>query len=290
MGTISKLDGVAIADIAKVDGIAIADISKIIGQEAGSPFDPDAEAFFTAAGITDATQKSAVDTLVLALKSASIWTKMFAIYPFVGSTSTNHKYNLKDTTAYTLTFASGVTHSIAGMLINVGSAEYADTGFIPSSHWSSVSDASTGIYQSLTTAQNFQNWGVASAVGIIGWSNSGAGSLYPLINDTTYASVTSGSYADRIGFQQITRNTGGTSGKFLKLHNNVVTNPSFWSSGNTLSGSNIWIGRSNGGSRNGTSSNYFTFAYIGEGLSSTELDDYYTAVQAFNTTLSREHT
>jgi len=62
----------------------------------GLGLDPDALAFLTAAGITDATITAAIDTLVLDLKGYGIWTKMKAIYPFVGGTATTHKYNLKD--------------------------------------------------------------------------------------------------------------------------------------------------------------------------------------------------
>jgi hypothetical protein len=48
-----------------------------------SAVDADALAFITAAGITDATQQSAINQLVITLKGLSIWTKMKAIYPFV---------------------------------------------------------------------------------------------------------------------------------------------------------------------------------------------------------------
>jgi len=51
----------------------------------GTSLDPDAAAFLTAAGITDPTQQSAINTLVLSLKADGLWTKMKAIYPFVDS-------------------------------------------------------------------------------------------------------------------------------------------------------------------------------------------------------------
>ena len=47
-------------------------------------YDSDAQAFFTASGITDLTQKNAVNQLVLDLKSNSLWTKIKALYPIVG--------------------------------------------------------------------------------------------------------------------------------------------------------------------------------------------------------------
>jgi hypothetical protein len=92
--------------------------------------DPDAQAFITAAGITNPTQQGAINTLVIALKGYSIWTKFKAIYPVVGGTASQHKYNLKDPrdldAAFRLTFATGWTHSATGMTPN-GTSAYADT-------------------------------------------------------------------------------------------------------------------------------------------------------------------
>ena len=81
----------------------------------GAPaVDPDAQAFLTAAAITDPTITSAIDTLVVQLKADSIWSKMKALYPFVGGTASTHKYNLKnplDTdAAFRLVFNGGWTH------------------------------------------------------------------------------------------------------------------------------------------------------------------------------------
>jgi len=57
--------------------------------------DPDAQAFITAAGITNPTQQSAINTLVVNLKGYSIWTKFKAIYPVVGGSASSHAVNLK---------------------------------------------------------------------------------------------------------------------------------------------------------------------------------------------------
>jgi hypothetical protein len=46
-------------------------------------FDSSASAFFTATGITGTTEQQAVNTLVTSLKSAGLWSKMKAVYPFV---------------------------------------------------------------------------------------------------------------------------------------------------------------------------------------------------------------
>jgi hypothetical protein len=99
----------------------------------GLATDADAQAFITAAVITDPTQITAINNLVVGLKTDGIWTKMKAIYPFVGGTATTHKYNLKDPrdldAAFRLVFNGGWTHSSTGATPN-GTNGYADTKLI----------------------------------------------------------------------------------------------------------------------------------------------------------------
>jgi len=93
----------------------------------GGGFDPDAQSFISAAGITDPTQQNAVNSLVTDLKGYSIWTKMKAIYPFVGGTSSTHSYNLKNTAQYQITWNGGITHSSNGVQFG-GVNGYGNTG------------------------------------------------------------------------------------------------------------------------------------------------------------------
>jgi hypothetical protein len=92
--------------------------------------DADAQAFINAAVIQDQVQANAVNQLVIDMKAASIWTKMKAVYPFVGGTATTHKWNLKNpldtNAAFRLTFTGGWTHSSTGALPN-GTNGYSDT-------------------------------------------------------------------------------------------------------------------------------------------------------------------
>ena len=63
----------------------------------GGGLDPDAEAFLIASdNMGDATIVTAINKLVIDLKEADLWSRMKAIYPFVGGTSFKHKWNLKD--------------------------------------------------------------------------------------------------------------------------------------------------------------------------------------------------
>jgi hypothetical protein len=99
-------------------------------SSSGASFDADALSFITAASITDNTQKTAINTLVTDLKTYNIWTKMKALYPFVGGSAFSHKFNLKDPRddngAFRLLFVNGWTHSSTGALPN-GTDAYADT-------------------------------------------------------------------------------------------------------------------------------------------------------------------
>jgi hypothetical protein len=55
-------------------------------------YDPDAYSFITAASITSQMQQSAVNQLVLDLKSYGLWSKMLAIYPAVGGNLIPHSW------------------------------------------------------------------------------------------------------------------------------------------------------------------------------------------------------
>ena len=74
--------------------------------------DSSASAFISAAGITDATQISAINNLVVGMKADGLWSKMKAIYPFV-----TDNVNLF---GYTTTFTSPnyVTDSTATFTLN----------------------------------------------------------------------------------------------------------------------------------------------------------------------------
>jgi hypothetical protein len=130
--------------------------------------DADAQAFLTAAVITNATQVNAVNQLTVDLKNASIWTKMKAVYPFVGGTATTHKFNLKnplDTdAAYRLVFNGGWTHSSTGALPN-GTNGYADTKFNISTGFTSANKGSVGGYWRTALPNANYYFGVNDPVG-----------------------------------------------------------------------------------------------------------------------------
>jgi hypothetical protein len=95
--------------------------------------DTDVTAFLSVTGITDPTIKDAINDLVVGLKADGIWSKMKAIYPFVGGTATSHSYNLKNTAAHQITWFGGLTHDANGVTPN-GTNGYGNLNFNPRTH------------------------------------------------------------------------------------------------------------------------------------------------------------
>jgi len=99
-------------------------------------------------GITDATQKDAINTLVVGLKTDGLWTKMQSIYPFVGGSASSHKFNLKDPrdldAAFRLEFLGTWTHSSTGAKPN-GTSGYARSYFAPNPN-QNVNSNGMGMY------------------------------------------------------------------------------------------------------------------------------------------------
>ena len=133
----------------------------IIASTAGG-YDANAQAFFTAAGITDTTQKDAVNTMVLSLKSNSLWSKFLAIYPFVGGTSTTHKYNLKSRNYDFPSFGGTWTHNSSGATPSPNA--YADSGINPLTDILLIPRSDTSVWYYGTG--NYGNTGPQIAIGL----------------------------------------------------------------------------------------------------------------------------
>jgi hypothetical protein len=260
-------------------GISVTNTSKPISTAIA--YDADATAFFTAASITDTTQKNAVNTLVLSLKSANIWTKMKALYPVVGGSASSHAVNLKQPGTYNLTFATGWTHSNTGMTPN--GAAYADTGLIPSSVLS-INSASLGYYGGNNTGQSFDKTAIGCALAgrlfAIEPSYTGFG-LFADINDgsTTYTVNTNTS-----GFIFASRLTSTQKIISLRGSQNTKTENSIG-----IPTCSVVIGARN---VNNTIGNYSTiqhrFDFIANGLTNVESTDLHNAVQTYQTSLGRQ--
>ena len=262
--------------------------SRVKASGGGVSYDTDAEAFFTAASITDNTQKSAVNQLVLDLKSYNIWTKMKALYPIVGGSASSHAVNLKTPVTYNLTFATGVTHSSTGMTGN-GTTGYANTGFSPSLLTNASSHFS--LYSRTNNAANIADMGTVTLTGYFNinlkWSTN---SLFSdQYNQSTNRISVSNATSD--GFY-ISNRSSSIVFKVFKNNAQIGTTNTNSSTPNISTLTNtVFICNSNvnGAPSVGNYSNrQYAFASIGDGLTDTEAANFYTAVQAYQTTLSRQ--
>lgn len=256
--------------------------SMVIVAGGGNSFDADASAFFTATGITDATQKDAINDLVIALKADGIWSKMHAIYPFVGGTATTHKFNLKDPAdtdaAFRITWSGGITHDANGITGN-GSTGYGDTHFDPSVEIGSNA-GSFGIYLLANGSGGSAEIGAfVSATESYAIASNFTGSYFAGCNGAQITNT-----AKAAGFHQLSRT--GASDIFYDVNGTNTTHGS-----NSYSAPNydvFILARNGSGSPTFYSNRTISFAYMGDSLSTGEAVDFYNAVQAFQTALSRD--
>jgi hypothetical protein len=247
--------------------------------------DPDAQAFFdrvtAAGGSLSATEKSAVNTLVVQMKADGTWTPMKAIYPMVGASAAACSRNLK-ADEFNGTFTStGWTFASTGATPN-GTSAYMNTNFIPSLN--TGQDSLSFSYYSRTN-NTFAGYDIGAqgnaSAGILIY-NSGLHFYSNNITANTYSTL---SASNSIGHYISNRISSGTQ-KLFK-------NGSVIHTANTASVANININMYLGAFNFDGSVFVFTnrecaFSHFSDGLTDTQASDFYTAVQAFQTTLSRQ--
>lgn len=273
--------------------------------------DPDTVAFLTAAAISDPTITTAVDGLVVALKTAGLWSKLRAVWPMVGGTGASHKFNLKDPrdlhAAHRLTYHINtaadlydagnlmpVVHTASGLHPTLGGG-YADTHLNPSLHLGSPASTTLAYY---STADSFGG-APANDYTEMGCYDAATGKRFHLIirydGNTFYfgqheTTVTGASNADARGLFVGTRLTeADTVNRQVGYKNGVRLTATAGSATAPVQPAfdrSVWIGGIN--SYDGHTDRPCGFAAIGDGLTQAENADLYAAVQAFQTTLGRQ--
>ena len=254
----------------------------LIGSEVFG-VDPDAQAFFNrvtdAGGTLSTTEQLAINTLVIQMKLDGIWTKMKAIYPMVGSSAAACAQNLKSS-SFAGSFTSGWTFSSTGV---TPSSAYMDTGLMPnvtlnqnSTHLSIyINNNSTGEIAEMGALQSDTQIGLAPNYGSLG----------------DVSRIYTQAYAGNVAQNE-------TDGYFIgsriisnefKVYRNAVNYRTTSSTSVSPPTNSIYIGAWNdNGNPILRSTRKYAFASIGDGLTDDEAGYLYTAVQAFQTTLSRE--
>ena len=252
---------------------------------ANTEYDVDAQAFFdrvtNAGGTLTTTEKNAVNTLVGRMKIAGIWTSMKAIYPMVGASAAACAQNLKSA-SFTGSFTPGWTFTSTGVTGN-GTSAYFNTNFNQSSN--------------LTPSNNhislYSRTDVDAVVVDCGITNNVTYSFSQLL-------LRSGGNATfENGSQKITPSTANSLGLYtgsaltagIKLYKNGSSiSSSTAAQTRSMYNNNIYIAATNESTSNNPfyfTSRQYAFSSIGDGLTDTEASNLYTAVQEFQTTLSR---
>lgn len=248
-------------------------------------WDTSAQRFFDSTGITNITQKNAVNQMAKSLKDSSLWTGIAALYPIVGGTSATHSYNLKNTAAYKLTYVGAATHDANGIVF--GSAKYAKTGLAPSVEWS-LNSGGASFY---TTSTAVDGGTVFGSVGASADSRffyfpyfSGAGGYQLNINSNSALSATGAAVPN--GFHSVNRISSSTINIYK---NGAIAFTSGVNTSNTLSDKEIHInGYNNNGTSSSTSSFNFRLVTIkNRFFTVTEERMLYNIVLAYQTALSR---
>lgn len=254
-------------------------------------YDPEAIAFFDSAGITNWTEKTAINQLIINLKANGTsgtdkWSKVKVLYPFCGSSSSASKWNLKDVrnldAAFRLTFSGGWTFDSYGVTPN-GTTGYARTYFIPSTDFSANS-AYFGFYSRTNTSGELFDFGANDGSGgIFSKTRNGSNLFNPRINGGDLGA----SAANSIGYFSASRTFPGSTPSAILYKNGVAltganTNPEY------RTAYEVYLGAlNNSGTVVGYSPRTLGIFILAEGLTTAEDFDVFTAVNTFITTLGR---
>lgn len=247
--------------------------------------DADANAYIAAiiasGGTADATTQSAIQTLFTDLKSAGLYSKMFAFYPVVGGVAASHAINAKRNTTYDLTFAGGWTHGTSGMTSN-GSTAYANTHATPQD----LGTNGTGYdnhHQLITVNDNT----------IRGYEGAGPGTNGYLITRSQGSEYFSNGSIIQVGIQydnvgqQILNRTAVNSmhGQYQASGGTITKTVVRTNTASNITTGDIWIGGVSNTSFK--TSNRYIFQSIGDGLTDSEVSDLFAAINTFNNSLGR---
>jgi hypothetical protein len=248
----------------------------------GPTYDADAQAFFdrvtTAGGTLSTTEKNATNQLVLDMKSAGIWSSMQAIYPMVGASAEACAQNLKSS-SFTGSFSTGWTFASTGVTPN--GVAYMDTNFRPSIN-NIANSAHISFYSRTNITTQSVSMGCYSGSDYNQLAISFAGTTYWNINNGG-GSVAINSLTNSLGFFLASR-TSATA--VMGQRNSTQISGT---SAEARNAQNIYLGaNNNGGVPLSFDTKQCAFSSIGDGLTDTQASNFYTAVQAFQTTLSRQ--
>jgi len=257
--------------------------------------DPDANAFLAdviaSGGTTNATISAATETLFTSLKSAGLYSKMYAMYPFVGGTAASHSINALLNKSYDITWNGGMTHGVSGSTGN-GTNAYGNTNW--NYHNWGQDDISCGVYQ---ITENTSTKTEELQLGIFD------GTPFRLQIQLNNTQLATGKYGLRTGSNTATyvdnngningnyilNRTGSTVGYLYRNSSLVVTNTASYTK--PVSGNKdvfLFTLNLNGSPYSNAYANQtLSFSFMAQGLSNTEITTLDGIINDFQTALGR---
>lgn len=248
----------------------------------GPSYDPVASTFFAAAGITDSAQKTAVNTLILTIRDTYgiALNSFLGIWPIVGGSAGAHVVNLISPGTNNLVLHGGIIHSATGMKFN-STTGYAQMGVKPSD--TGYTDICFGTYLGTDSVE----------AGVAMGSYDGANhfsSIYPTEANTfsIYASeLTGATNPNNHSLGLFVCNRSGVNVlqgdiKGVQVINDVVA------AALAASTKEFFLSCYNSSDTPSAFTDFeHRFSFIAHKLTGTQRANLYTAVQAYQTALSR---
>ena len=238
-------------------------------------------------GITS-TVSAATQTLFADLKACGVYDKLDALYPFLGGTAASAKWNAKNpvdtNAAFRLTFAGGMVYNQSFGIQGNASNAFADTYWVESAQTPTSANTTIGFFISVSGTAGYEI-GRQYPGGWLALNGSLSNNTIGSIQNSTLGNLTATTPSQAINFFGLTR-TNNSQVSFVRAGGGVQTvtrNTDVARAGQSLG---ILFAAGFGGYSNrglGT-------AFIGDGLTTTELGCLRDAITTFNTTLGRNIT
>jgi hypothetical protein len=250
-------------------------------------------------GTVDATASAATITLFTSIVSNGLWDKIDAFYPTLGGVAASHSINAREnnSTIFDLVFNGGWTHSSAGMQPN-GTNGYADTGFSPFGQIGNNNTSSLGVYVNLqgTVGDRIYDMGSNSSdtflteqFNITAKRTSGTGNN-TLFDCGDYDPDTFGrtSTTSETSASGMTIGSARASNDRILYRNGSSIATQTGTRSMTYANRNLALGAQNtAGAIAYYSSNQYAFAFMGSGLTNTEIVNLSNIINTYQTSLGR---
>ena len=257
-------------------------INPYLVQPSGPSYGTLTTAWIAATGESDLTILGALNTLESDMATYGLTAKMKALYPMVGGTAAKHKYNFMDTAQYQATFNGGWTHSSTGALPN-GTNAYADTGIKVSDF--AADSIGMGVYLRTNADVLGVDVGTVEINGRYQLLTRYAGAIYSAFPNGN--ALATGSTSDSRGLTTIGR-VSTSSRKTFKNGALQFTSSETLTSTSGLNTYDFKLAAGGGAGITWYSNKQNALTVFKLAFTDTDEANFYTAVQAFQTTLSRQ--